>query len=29
MVSAGGSAEATQMCSGIKAAGGSCLVQKN
>jgi hypothetical protein len=29
MVSAGDSAEANQMCSGIKAAGGSCLVQKN
>jgi hypothetical protein len=29
MVPAGDAAEANQMCSGIKAAGGSCLVQKN
>ena len=29
MVLAGDAAEATQLCSGIKAAGGSCLVQKN
>lgn len=29
MVPAGDSAEATQLCNGIKAAGGSCLVQKN
>jgi hypothetical protein len=29
MVPAGDSAEANQLCSGIKAAGGSCLVQKN
>lgn len=29
MVSAGDAAEANQLCSGIKAAGGSCLVQKN
>lgn len=29
MVPAGDAAEATQLCSGIKAAGGSCLVQKN
>jgi hypothetical protein len=29
MVSAGDAAEANQLCNGIKAAGGSCLVQKN
>jgi hypothetical protein len=29
MVAAGDSASANQLCSGIKAAGGSCLVQKN
>jgi hypothetical protein len=29
MVPAGDAAQATQLCSGIKAAGGSCLVQKN
>jgi sporulation related protein len=29
MVPAGDAAEANQMCSGMKAAGGSCLVQKN
>ena len=29
MVPAGDSAEANQLCSGMKAAGGSCLVQKN
>jgi hypothetical protein len=29
MVPAGDAAEANQLCSGIKAAGGSCLVQKN
>jgi len=29
MVPAGSSAEATQLCSGMKAAGGSCLIQKN
>ncbi len=29
MVPAGSSAEATELCSGMKAAGGSCLVQKN
>ncbi len=29
MVPAGDAAEANQVCSGIKAAGGSCLVQKN
>jgi hypothetical protein len=29
MVAAGDAASANQLCSGIKAAGGSCLVQKN
>jgi hypothetical protein len=29
MVAAGSSAEAAELCSGMKAAGGSCLVQKN
>jgi hypothetical protein len=29
MVAAGDAAQANQICSGIKAAGGSCLVQKN
>jgi hypothetical protein len=29
MVPAGSSAEATELCSGMKAAGGSCLIQKN
>ena len=29
LVQAGSSAEATEICNGIKAAGGSCIIQRN